>query len=729
MKNKLAKIISAVVAVLMIATLIPASAFAEKVEMPTKGGYYDGVYYDALVMDDETVFYVGQKFGLYCGPANTNLNYFDYDWQVRHATPSDLGNQLEGEIGDAYLTPYYVDGVLCYRLGESPYGASYAGPYMYAYSPVAGSGDIVCIWYDYAGNSYCFVNPLTFVEPESTSYSDLALDVGAAENVISSANFEGDDLTNLANANASSGNSAVATVTNVRIENGQVKYDINAISAGTTRITVTYTGIAHMGPNLFGEYSDVTCTITDYIDVTVTDNSTPTPVPVTPEPVTPEPVTPEPVTPEPVTPEPVTPEPVTPEPVVNTEYTLTYDVNGADTPDTWTESILSEAESYSFTVTDIIPAREGYTFEGWTDATGSAHYVAGDIITLTADAPAITLYAAWTEEPIEDKTSYPGIDKNIVLEGGELTDFASINKNEVVNFRLTSTVPQDLFNYLEPGLVNNPAHNIRGFQNPINSGVYKLAFHDIMAEQLAFNNDVVVKIMDKVIPAELYDVVVNTDDGCTFEVLMDLIEIYEARDENGEPYFTEDDFGTAEITVDYSATSASDIVAGEYQNEAWVEYEQASAPDNLGESEHDIVRVYTCAVDVFKFDQANNAPLAGARFVLGTALNEDGTVGGIVDEGVSDENGSIVFGGHEAGTYYLQEVTAPDGYVCNSEAQTIVLNADLANYTYTIDFANVLIPHTGGEGTILFTVGGAAVMALAVVAYVITRRKNSSVEA
>lgn len=713
MKNKLAKIISAVVAVLMIATLIPVSAFAEDIPQPKSGGVYDGVYYDQLLIGEGT-FYVGQKFGLYCGPDNANLNYQEnYTWEIRHASPASIEAELEGDCGDAYLTPYYDGDELCYSL--SPYsssGAIYAGPYMRAYSPVAGTADIVCIWYDYYGNSYCIVNQLTFVEPESTSHGTLELDVNETEEVISSANFDGIALTNLANVNASSGNEAVATVTNVRVENGQVKYDINAVSAGSTRITVTYTGIAHMGPSLYGEYSDVTCTITDIIDVTVNN-----PVVVEPN-----------------------------------HYALTYDVNGADQPDTWTEAVDTEAASYEFEIATTTPIREGYTFKGWADTADAtvAGYIGTDRITLTEAAPAKTIYAVWEQNPVDpdDKTSYPSIDKKIVLENGDLVDIASINKGDVVNFRLFSNVPQDLLNYLEPDPVDDPVHNpIRGFNNPINGGKYELAFHDVMASELAFNEtSVVVKIKGQVIPASLYQVVVNPEDGCTFEVLMDLVAIYKAVDENGAPYFTEADFGTAEITVDYSATAADNLIAGEYLNEAWVEYEVAAAADSGnteedGESEHAIVTVYTCAVDVYKFDQANHENgLAGAKFILGTVLNDDGTVGGIIDingdevidendVGITGEDGKIVFGGLKAGTYYLQETEAPEGYVCNSEVQTIVLDNTVANYTYTIDFANVLIPHTGGEGTLIFTMAGAAVMAVAVVAYVISRRKNSKVEA
>ena len=43
----------------------------------------------------------------------------------------------------------------------------------------------------------------------------------------------------------------------------------------------------------------------------------------------------------------------------------------------------------------------------------------------------------------------------------------------------------------------------------------------------------------------------------------------------------------------------------------------------------------------------------------------------------------------------------------------------------TVNFANSPIPHTGGMGTTMFTVGGASILAAAGALFVVSRRKET----
>ena len=52
------------------------------------------------------------------------------------------------------------------------------------------------------------------------------------------------------------------------------------------------------------------------------------------------------------------------------------------------------------------------------------------------------------------------------------------------------------------------------------------------------------------------------------------------------------------------------------------------------------------------------------------------------------------------------------------------VNVDSENVV-TVHFANSPIPHTGGMGTTMFTVGGAAILAAAGVLFVVTRRREN----
>ena len=88
----------------------------------------------------------------------------------------------------------------------------------------------------------------------------------------------------------------------------------------------------------------------------------------------------------------------------------------------------------------------------------------------------------------------------------------------------------------------------------------------------------------------------------------------------------------------------------------------------------------------------------------------------------SGADGHILIDGLDAGVYYLTETTAPEGYVCSEEELTITIpdQADGSNLV-SVKFANSPVPHTGGMGTMLFTVGGMSILAAAGAVMIVPR--------
>ncbi|WP_275532552.1 MSCRAMM family protein [Anaerotignum lactatifermentans] len=86
---------------------------------------------------------------------------------------------------------------------------------------------------------------------------------------------------------------------------------------------------------------------------------------------------------------------------------------------------------------------------------------------------------------------------------------------------------------------------------------------------------------------------------------------------------------------------------------------------------------------ILKKDADNGNPLSGAQFKVTTS--KDAVVG--TNNGIftTDSNGSITISNLEKGSYIVEEVKAPDGYVLEEQSKTIALDY---GKTYTLEFTN-----------------------------------------
>lgn len=151
----------------------------------------------------------------------------------------------------------------------------------------------------------------------------------------------------------------------------------------------------------------------------------------------------------------------------------------------------------------------------------------------------------------------------------------------------------------------------------------------------------------------------------------------------------------------------------------------------------DTVYVYTFDLPVFKYDgtTADKTGLGNATFVL---KKEDGTeVATKVTSVEEGSKGKVTFEKLAAGTYTVQETIAPSGYNLNSTVYTINIstkgvitvsvdgNSSTVNQVEVPDYP-VTVPQTGGMGTMMFYVGGAALIACAGVLLFVLKRKKAA---
>lgn len=341
------------------------------------------------------------------------------------------------------------------------------------------------------------------------------------------------------------------------------------------------------------------------------------------------------------------------------------------------------------------------------------------------------------------KGALPTVDKKVQV-GSTGKDAADAKIGDTLTFTLTSTIP-DMSAY----------------------STYTFNFNDTLSKGLTFKQVDSVKVGDTTLTKGT-DYTVTTTPKTSGETLLTVAMNDFKKQQQANAGKT--------IAVTYTATLNKDAVVGGAGNvnSATIQYSNNPSTDGTGESEPSKVRVFTYGFTIDKYtgDKYDDAAarLAGAEFTLAhknssaisfvkvadsTTQNAVYRVAKAEETGATTTittpaNGKVDFRGLQNGEYTLTETKAPAGY--NKLASAIGVKVDgqndgtdKTNANVTIRYNNdngsnydqtasngvipvrnqsgVILPGTGGMGTIAFTVIGVLVIALGV-AWTL-KRKNA----
>lgn len=235
------------------------------------------------------------------------------------------------------------------------------------------------------------------------------------------------------------------------------------------------------------------------------------------------------------------------------------------------------------------------------------------------------------------------------------------------------------------------------------------------------------------VPTTDYSVVVADDHSFEIRFTKELCDKLETNDK---------------IIVHYNAMLNRDaIIAGEgNDNTAYLNFGEG------GKSNEDTVTTFTYGIDIVKTDSQNTL-IDGAKFRIydaATGGNEVKVVElstGVYRRARADEtgvdivveNGQVRVVGFDNGTYYLEEVEAPDGYnKLTARQRFIISDANLdatfnggifstGSGVHVVNKSGTMLPETGGIGTVLFISLGSFV-AMGTGVLLVTKKRMSMIK-
>ena len=273
----------------------------------------------------------------------------------------------------------------------------------------------------------------------------------------------------------------------------------------------------------------------------------------------------------------------------------------------------------------------------------------------------------------------------------------------------------------------------------------KYTITDILSKGLTFEGNTTIKVYkDSIDAGNLLELTndytltdpVSDDNGTTISISLTQQAIKVLADH--------------EIIVTYSAKVNENAVVGKDAITNAVKLEYTNSPNTTFEGDPITNKVYSFQIKVNKTGDDGKA-LEGAKF--GLYRDQDCTEK--IAEATSGKDGAVVFKDTEnkeiildEGTYYLKELSAPNGYTILATPFEVTIKDNTENDTQDYDFSYSLnneedktisddgiitvnvrnnkgfsLPSTGGAGTYLFTIGGIVIMAGAAFALIAMKKR------
>ncbi len=357
------------------------------------------------------------------------------------------------------------------------------------------------------------------------------------------------------------------------------------------------------------------------------------------------------------------------------------------------------------------------------------------------------------------KISQPGEAKDFLDENDKIISDQDtpVKAGETANFQLESNLPSDI---LSKGVTLIEI----GDDDPREQrmeGRYEITFHDVMDAEFTPNLDALkVFVGDKEIPQEgtvdgktvpFYTVsaVENIAEGKSFTVTLNIVNLFNAHEIDMTDFGAAKEDGTKSVTklfVRYSAKLEEELTHGRYINSVWA----TDTADKEKPEEPPFVDTEFSRLEITKKstptegedgNPVDGAKLDGAIFQLYKAIdNKDGTftqgeaygdpvTTGDLENTAEDETGMAIFNNVPVGHYYIVETKAPDGFIILKEPVLVDLRADKnGSYVIESEILNTNIPETGGAGTFMYTMAGAALVGSAVVIMALRRRSKNDAD-